>query len=259
MLLDQGSGNGTVVNGRRVERHVLRDGDEIAMGDTRVRFIESSGVIAWSDTGPAGRGRAGHLWGATVVALCIVAAAVFVRHRRAEEIGARRAHAGALQESARAAFRDALAQAKEGRRAEARDRLRVATELLPGDPEIGRELESIEAEQPQAVAEPAASVAHPERTRPEETRHRVGGAGRAVIAERTRTKREEDARVAVRFDADGAITERARQLYLRAYLAKEDDPVSARKMFAEVAAMTSADDTSAKALRWLERLDGKDR
>jgi hypothetical protein len=30
-------------------------------------------------------------------------------------------------------------------------------------------------------------------------------------------------------------------------------------MFAEVAAMTSADDTSAKALRWLERLDGKDR
>ncbi|HEV7500358.1 MAG TPA: FHA domain-containing protein, partial [Vicinamibacteria bacterium] len=39
VVLDQGSGNGTRVNGRPVRRQRLRQGDEIAMGDTAIRFV----------------------------------------------------------------------------------------------------------------------------------------------------------------------------------------------------------------------------
>jgi hypothetical protein len=35
---DLGSTNGTFVNGRRVEREALRDGDELRLGNTRLRF-----------------------------------------------------------------------------------------------------------------------------------------------------------------------------------------------------------------------------
>ncbi len=40
-LVDLGSTNGTRVNGVRVERHVLRDGDELTFGNTRLRFEAS--------------------------------------------------------------------------------------------------------------------------------------------------------------------------------------------------------------------------
>jgi hypothetical protein len=41
LLVDLGSTNGTKVNGRRVQEHVLRDGDEIAVGVTALRFEAS--------------------------------------------------------------------------------------------------------------------------------------------------------------------------------------------------------------------------
>jgi Protein of unknown function (DUF3662)/FHA domain len=41
LLADLGSTNGTRVNGVRVGEHLLQDGDEIAFGNTRMRFEES--------------------------------------------------------------------------------------------------------------------------------------------------------------------------------------------------------------------------
>src|SRR5438067_2107841 len=42
---DQGSGNGTRVNGKPVDRYPLQHGDEIEMGDTKVQFVEPGGVV----------------------------------------------------------------------------------------------------------------------------------------------------------------------------------------------------------------------
>ncbi len=38
-IQDQSSRNGTWVNGERVERHLLHDGDEIVIGGTALRFV----------------------------------------------------------------------------------------------------------------------------------------------------------------------------------------------------------------------------
>lgn len=38
VVRDAGSTNGTFVNGRRIEREALRDGDELRLGNTRLRF-----------------------------------------------------------------------------------------------------------------------------------------------------------------------------------------------------------------------------
>jgi pSer/pThr/pTyr-binding forkhead associated (FHA) protein len=40
VLLDDGSLNGTYLNGERVDHAVLADGDEIALGEARVRYVE---------------------------------------------------------------------------------------------------------------------------------------------------------------------------------------------------------------------------
>jgi Protein of unknown function (DUF3662)/FHA domain len=41
LLVDLGSTNGSKVNGTRVDQHMLRDGDEIQFGNTRMRFEAS--------------------------------------------------------------------------------------------------------------------------------------------------------------------------------------------------------------------------
>src|SRR3954470_13946388 len=45
IVFDDGSGNGTCVNGKPARRRRLRHGDEIAMGDTAARFVERFGVL----------------------------------------------------------------------------------------------------------------------------------------------------------------------------------------------------------------------
>jgi pSer/pThr/pTyr-binding forkhead associated (FHA) protein len=45
LVRDLGSGNGTRVNGRRIAERVLRDQDEIAIGRTRLRFVDESGPL----------------------------------------------------------------------------------------------------------------------------------------------------------------------------------------------------------------------
>jgi pSer/pThr/pTyr-binding forkhead associated (FHA) protein len=40
-VVDLGSTNGTRVNGVRVDQQVLKDGDEVSFGNTRMRFEAS--------------------------------------------------------------------------------------------------------------------------------------------------------------------------------------------------------------------------
>jgi len=54
VIVDEGSGNGTRVNGRPVQRHRLHHGDEIALGDTAMRFVEPGGVLVWAAGGTRG-------------------------------------------------------------------------------------------------------------------------------------------------------------------------------------------------------------
>jgi tetratricopeptide (TPR) repeat protein len=55
VLADQGSGNGTKVNGVRVTTHILKDGDEIKLGKTVLRFVspETGGQDNAIGAGPA--------------------------------------------------------------------------------------------------------------------------------------------------------------------------------------------------------------
>lgn len=41
LLIDHGSTNGTKINGVRIDRHILQDGDEVSFGNTRLRFEAS--------------------------------------------------------------------------------------------------------------------------------------------------------------------------------------------------------------------------
>lgn len=52
ILHDLGSSNGTKVNNRRVEMHPLRDGDQIRLGNTTIRYVAGSDPHATeADTG----------------------------------------------------------------------------------------------------------------------------------------------------------------------------------------------------------------
>lgn len=45
-LRDLGSNNGSLVNGQRVDTHLLRNGDEVELGGCRIRFLSSSGAVS---------------------------------------------------------------------------------------------------------------------------------------------------------------------------------------------------------------------
>lgn len=42
-VLDLDSKNGTFVNGRRIAKHALRDGDVISIGNFRLRYVQAGG------------------------------------------------------------------------------------------------------------------------------------------------------------------------------------------------------------------------
>ena len=46
VMRDLGSGNGTLINGRRTESHHLRDGDQLEMGNTLLRYVNPTAVAA---------------------------------------------------------------------------------------------------------------------------------------------------------------------------------------------------------------------
>ena len=172
VVLDQGSGNGTRVNGKPVERYPLRHGDEIEMGDTRLEFVESGGVLVKGSSKVVRRPLPGEpqvtgnqaplaaksawkrhapLYGAILVGLAIVFAAGLVRRNRELR---REAEAAAQGDRSRAfaqkRFQEGVALLKSGKWVEARDKLQIAAELNAQDPEIARYLESAEAEAPRA-------------------------------------------------------------------------------------------------------------
>ena len=169
VVLDQGSGNGTRVNGRPVQRHRLRHGDEIGMGDTAIRFVEPGGVLVWTAL-PSGRGGAATgrssllrhptlLCVAVFVALVTILGAALVRQRRLSLLAEVRERGDADRALARARFQEGAALLKQRLWAEARDKLRIAAELAPGDAEIARYLDSAETELPRALALAAARAA----------------------------------------------------------------------------------------------------
>jgi len=169
VVLDQGSGNGTRVNGRPVQRHRLRHGDEIAMGDTAIRFVGPGGVLVWSSlssvrggdaTGPSSLLRhRGLRCVAVFVALAAILGAALVRQRRLSLLAETRERGEADRALARARFQEGTALLKQRLWAEARDKLRVAAELAPRDAEIARQLDSAETELPRAQALAAARAA----------------------------------------------------------------------------------------------------
>ena len=169
VVLDEGSGNGTCVNGRPVQRHRLRHGDEIGMGDTAIRFVEPGGVLVWASL-PSGRGGAATgrssrrrrrtlLCAAVFVALVTILGAALVRQGRLSLLAEIRERGEADRALARARFQQGAALLKQGLWAEARDKLRIAAELAPRDAEIARHLESAETELPRAQALAAARAA----------------------------------------------------------------------------------------------------
>jgi len=182
VLLDQGSGNGTRVNGKAVDRYPLKHGDEIEMGDTKVRFVEPGGVMVRSSkpalpkvAAPSADGpetttnkappksalrRRAPLYLAVVAALAIVFAAGMVRRAQRARLEAAAAQQGdESRQLAQQRFQEGVQLLKQGRWVEARDKLKIAGELDGQDKEIARYLESAEAEAPRAQSLAAARAA----------------------------------------------------------------------------------------------------
>ncbi len=132
MVVDEGSGNGTRVNGSPVREQRLRDGDEIAVGDTRIQFLEPGGVAARALPGRSDRARPFHarlvLRATLVMLLLAVGSGVHLWRRLESE---RRAFAAREQDRALAGqrFQRAVALVESGQRQQARQDLEVAAEL----------------------------------------------------------------------------------------------------------------------------------
>jgi len=160
VVFDEGSGNGTCVNGKPARRRRLSHGDEIAMGDTAVRFVEPFGVLVRAPAAPqlAPRGGRSLVFAAVAVAGLTISGALLVRQRRAAAVAEARARSKAEHALAQARFREGVSLVKQGLWLEGRDKLRVALELVR-DPETVRQLEAAEIEIPRVEALAAARSA----------------------------------------------------------------------------------------------------
>jgi FHA domain len=176
LLLDLGSGNGTRVNGWRTAKARLHNGDEIALGDSVVQFVEAGGAAVRGTfaaaQAPRGRrslrrllGSRGAASGAMAV-LLVVATALgawrwFERERAARERIEQRAQFRAI---ARQRLAEGASLLEEGRWEEASGKLKLAAELDPGRSQVHALLEraGAEASRARAVAEAGAAVARME-------------------------------------------------------------------------------------------------
>jgi pSer/pThr/pTyr-binding forkhead associated (FHA) protein len=178
LLTDLGSGNGSRVNDLLVERHMLQSGDEIALGDTQMRFLEPGGVAVKHRSGrfsappPAGaeapaldddthgHHRAGSglkarapIYLVIGVLLLVLFGALALYRRQREQAEADAAHAREEgQAFAQQQFDEGVKLFKEGRWIAARDKLKVAAELAPQDGEKTQRYLRAEAEVPRAQA-----------------------------------------------------------------------------------------------------------
>ncbi|MFL5311299.1 MAG: FHA domain-containing protein [Myxococcales bacterium] len=173
LLLDLGSGNGTRVNGWMVAKARLHDGDEIALGDSVVQFVEAGGAAvrgtgARRQARSGGRrlrrlvGSRGAAYGA-MAALVVAATALggwrwYERDREARERSEQRLQIRAI---ARHRFAEGASLLEEGRWEEASGKLELAAELDPGGPQVHALLERAAAEtsRARALAEARAALA----------------------------------------------------------------------------------------------------
>ena len=180
VVVDQGSGNGTRLNGRGITRQTLRHGDEVALGDTVVRFVEPGGVLvrgakpapadalrteerpevtaARPPTRPSLQRRA-PLYAAILGALLIAFGAGVVRKQRQDRARREALQADDTGPLAQQRFQEGVALLKQGRWVEARDKLALAAGLDGEDPDIARYLATAQAEAPRAQALAAARAA----------------------------------------------------------------------------------------------------
>src|SRR5437660_1488643 len=176
LLLDLGSGNGTRVNGWMVAKARLRNGDEIALGDSVVQFVEAGGA-AVRGTGAARQAPTGPRWlrrllgarGTAYGAMAALLAAATAlgawrwieRERAARERFEQRAQLRAI---GRQRFAEGASLLEEGRWEEASGKLKLAAELDPGRPQVQALLEraGVEASCARAVAEARAALARME-------------------------------------------------------------------------------------------------
>jgi hypothetical protein len=176
LLLDQGSGNGTRVNGRKIDKARLRSGDEIVLGDSVVQFIEAGGTAvcgaAAAASAPGGPGwRRGPLRsrGATyaaTAALLLAATSVGLwrrleRERVATEASEQRPR---VRAPARQRSDQGASLLHESQWAQAAGELKPAAEPDPEQPPVEATLERAgsEASQVQALTQAAADRARPD-------------------------------------------------------------------------------------------------
>ena len=172
LLLDLGSGNGTRVNGWMVAKARLRNGDEIALGDSVVQFVEAGGA-AVRGTGAVRQAPARLRWlrrllgprAAYGAMAALVAAASALgawrwheRERLAREDFEQRAQLRAI---VRQRLAEGASLLEEGRWEEARGKLKLAAGLDPGRPQVQALLQraGAEASRARAVAEARAALA----------------------------------------------------------------------------------------------------
>ncbi len=179
VVADQGSGNGTRLNGREIERQALRDGDEIAMGDTVVQFVELGRVargakpsavnavrteeraeVTSAKAAPqSALKRRAPLYFTIFAALLIAFGAGVVRKQRLDRAQAEAAQGDDSQALAQERFQEGVTLLKQGKWVEAREKLKSAAELDGNDPDIARYLTTAQAEAPRAQALAAARAA----------------------------------------------------------------------------------------------------
>ena len=78
VLVDEGSGNGTRINGRSIRSARLRNGDEIALGDSIVQFVDAGDVGARSSVAARGMANAMAKWARAIGARGCAAIAAFL-------------------------------------------------------------------------------------------------------------------------------------------------------------------------------------
>jgi predicted component of type VI protein secretion system len=252
LLLDRGSGNGTGVNGRATAWARLRDGDEISFGDSVVQFVEAGSVpircnaAAVREQRRIGRTRRG---AGSRAAACAGVAALLLG---TTALGLR---AGQAPQG------DPLEQGAPSQPIERGSDDEVNRPEPPGEPGPASEAANRTEGTASGAVTPLAPRVEPSRIRTLPVRRGRGG----LVAQPPIVAAPGDPPALGRSAEDeheredlARIADRAREAYLRGYVAKDVDPDAARRAFRLVLASLPPDDeTASKARRWLDRLEGK--
>jgi pSer/pThr/pTyr-binding forkhead associated (FHA) protein len=191
VVLDQGSGNGTRVNGMAVGRHELQSGDIIDLGDSSMQFVEAGGVtVKGARRSPPGQSlpprpgvRGGASLGAgkpeltnpratglqrrtpiylviAVVLLALLSVGLLRKRQREQAATTAAEHTTGSKAVAQKRFAEAVELVKQAKWADARDKLVIAASLDETDEEIRRYLDraKVEAPRSRAVADAQAAL-----------------------------------------------------------------------------------------------------